>query len=154
MSSPNYQALPLRVHGPEGLSSPRPRPTSKKRKALVLATVFVTLATAAPAAGSLKAKLDRALVARGVSSSQTGAIVYDRAQSRFVYRHNSLLALRPASNEKLPVAVTALSVLGPTFKIPTELHAEGHLAAGGVWRGRLILAPGSAAAGGRTRPVL
>jgi serine-type D-Ala-D-Ala carboxypeptidase/endopeptidase (penicillin-binding protein 4) len=74
-----------------------------------------------------------------VSSSRTGAIVYDLARSRFVYKHNGLRALKPASNEKLPVAVTALSVLGPTFKISTALHADGHLAAGGVWRGRLIL---------------
>ena len=93
---------------------------------------------AAPADGSLKTKLDRALRAQGVSSSKTGAIVYDLSRSRFVYRHNTLLGLKPASNEKLPVAVTALSVLGPTFKFRTELRAEGHQS-GSVWQGRLVL---------------
>ena len=64
--------------------------------------------------------------------------MYDLAHRRFVYRHNTLRALKPASNEKLPVAVTALSVLGTNFKFRTELRAEGHQT-GDVWEGRLVL---------------
>jgi len=73
-----------------------------------------------------------------VSSSQTGAIVYDLSKNAFVYRRNTGLALKPASNEKLPVAVTALSILQPGYTIPTELRAQGHQT-GSVWNGRLIL---------------
>lgn len=65
--------------------------------------------------------------------------MYDLERSRFAYRHNAGLALEPASNAKLPVAVTALSVLGPGFRFTTKLHAEGSLKAGGVWKGRLVL---------------
>jgi D-alanyl-D-alanine carboxypeptidase/D-alanyl-D-alanine-endopeptidase (penicillin-binding protein 4) len=73
-----------------------------------------------------------------VSSSQTGAIVYDRSKGAYVYRHSPRLALKPASNEKLPVAVASLSILGPGYTIPTELRGDGHKS-GSVWNGRLIL---------------
>ena len=86
----------------------------------------------------MKTRLDRALRAHGVSSSQTGATVYDLSKNAFVYRRNAVLALKPASNEKLPVAVTALSILQPGYTIPTELRAQGNQT-GSVWNGRLIL---------------
>jgi D-alanyl-D-alanine carboxypeptidase/D-alanyl-D-alanine-endopeptidase (penicillin-binding protein 4) len=138
MRSAHYRAPRGWVHGPEGLSSPHRRPIARTRAAFALA-VLAAFALAGPAAGSLQTKLDRALKARGVSSSQTGAIVFDLKRSRFVYRHNARRALKPASNEKLPVAVTALSVLGKDFKIPTQLIGEGRALAGGIWKGRLVL---------------
>jgi len=138
MSTTDYQSLPRRVHGPEGLSSRRFRPISWKRALVVLTATFVVLAAASPATGSLKTRLDRALRVQGVSSSQTGAIVYDLSLDAYVYRKNQALALKPASNEKLPVAVTALSILQPGYTIPTELRAKGHQT-GSVWNGKLIL---------------
>ena len=138
MSTTDYQSLPRHVHGPEGLSSPRFRPISGKRALVVLTAAFVVLAAASPATGSLKTRLDRALRVQGVSSSQTGAIVYDLSLDAYVYRKNEALALKPASNEKLPVAVTALSILQPGYTIPTELRAKGHQT-GSVWNGKLIL---------------
>ena len=138
MSTTDYQSLPRHVHGPEGLSSPRFRPISWKRALVVLTAAFVVLAAASPATGSLKTRLDRALRVQGVSSSQTGAIVYDLSLDAYVYRKNQALALKPASNEKLPVAVTALSILQPGYTIPTELRAKGHQT-GSVWNGKLIL---------------
>ena len=75
---------------------------------------------------------------QGVSSSRTGAIVYDLSKNAYVYRKNSTLPLEPASNEKLPVAVTALSILRPGYTIPTELRAQGNRS-GSVWNGKLIL---------------
>ena len=138
MSTTDYQSSPRHVHGPEGLSSPRFRPISWKRALVVLTAAFVVLAAASPATGSLKTRLDRALRVQGVSSSQTGAIVYDLSLDTYVYRKNQALALKPASNEKLPVAVTALSILQPGYTIPTELRAKGHQT-GAVWNGKLIL---------------
>jgi len=138
MSTTDYQSLPRPVHGPEGLSSRRFRPISGKRALVVLTAAFVVLAAASPATGSLKTRLDRALRVQGVSSSQTGAIVYDLSLDAYVYRKNRALALKPASNEKLPVAVTALSILQPGYTIPTELRAQGHQT-GAVWNGKLIL---------------
>ena len=96
------------------------------------------LALAGPASATLKAKLDRALRAPGISSGQTGAIVYDLERKTTVYRHNRAISLKPASNEKLAVAVTALSTFGPGYTIPTELRAQGHQS-GSVWHGRLVL---------------
>jgi D-alanyl-D-alanine carboxypeptidase/D-alanyl-D-alanine-endopeptidase (penicillin-binding protein 4) len=105
---------------------------------VVFAAAFVVLAAASPATGSLKNRLDRALRAPGISSSQTGAIVYDLSKDAYVYRKNQAVALKPASNEKLPVAVTALSILQPGYTIPTELRAQGHRT-NSVWNGKLIL---------------
>ena len=51
-----------------------------------------------------------------------------------VYRHNQLVPYRPASNEKLTVAVTALDRLGPGFRIPTEVLGVGALDGAGVWQ--------------------
>jgi serine-type D-Ala-D-Ala carboxypeptidase/endopeptidase (penicillin-binding protein 4) len=138
MSTTDYRDRPRVVHGPEGLSSRQARPISWTRGLVILTAVFVALAAAAPATGSLKTRLDKALRAHGVSSSQTGAIVYDLSKSAYVYRRNPDRALKPASNEKLPVAVTALSILQPGYTIPTELRAQGHQT-GSVWNGRLIL---------------
>jgi len=64
---------------------------------------------------------------------------FDLSSSSIVYRHNQLVPYRPASNEKLTVAVTALDRLGPQSRIPTEVLGEGRLNSAGVWRGRLIL---------------
>jgi D-alanyl-D-alanine carboxypeptidase/D-alanyl-D-alanine-endopeptidase (penicillin-binding protein 4) len=90
------------------------------------------------ASASLQTKLDRALRVRGISSAQTGGVVFDLKRSRFVYSHYPKLALKPASNEKLTVAATALSTFGVGYQIPTELRGAGHQA-GNVWQGRLIL---------------
>ena len=138
MSTSDYGTWPRPVHGPEGLSSRRLRPISWKRALVVLTSAFVTLAVVAPATATLKSRLDRALRAQGVSSSQTGAIVFDLSKDAYVYRKNSTVALKPASNEKLPVAVSALSILGPRYTIPTELRRQGHRT-GTVWHGKLIL---------------
>jgi D-alanyl-D-alanine carboxypeptidase/D-alanyl-D-alanine-endopeptidase (penicillin-binding protein 4) len=138
MSTTDYRAWPSPVHGPEGLSSPRVRPISWKRALVLLTAAFVLLGAASPAAASLQTRLDRALRAQGVSSSHTGAIVYDLSKQAYVYRKNPSLALKPASNEKLSVAVTALSILRPSYTIPTELRAQGHQS-GSVWNGKLIL---------------
>lgn len=138
MSTTDYGSWPRPVHGPEGLSSRPRRPISWTRALLALTAVFVALAAAAPAGATLKTRLDRALRAQGVSSSQTGAIVFDLSQNAYVYRKNSAISLKPASNEKLPVAVTSLSILGPGYTIPTELRGQGRQT-GTIWHGRLIL---------------
>jgi serine-type D-Ala-D-Ala carboxypeptidase/endopeptidase (penicillin-binding protein 4) len=103
-----------------------------------LTAAFVVLAAASPATGSLKTRLGRALRAPGISGSQTGAIVYDLSKDAYVYRKNQAVALKPASNEKLPVAVTALSILQPGYTIPTELRGQGHQT-DSVWNGKLVL---------------
>src|SRR5262245_6723994 len=108
MSTTDYRSQQRSFHGPEGPSSGRVGPISWPRTLVLLTAALVALATASPATGTLKARLDRALRVHGVSSSQTGAIVYDLSKDAYVYRHNHDLALKPASNEKLPVAASSL----------------------------------------------
>jgi D-alanyl-D-alanine carboxypeptidase/D-alanyl-D-alanine-endopeptidase (penicillin-binding protein 4) len=110
-----------------------------KRLALALLAGALLAALAAPAASaSLKTKLADALDASRVAPSRTGAMVFDLDASATVFRHNRLLSLRPASNEKLTVAVAALDELGPRFRIETKVWGHGDLV-DGVWQGRLVL---------------
>jgi serine-type D-Ala-D-Ala carboxypeptidase/endopeptidase (penicillin-binding protein 4) len=110
------------------------------RRSIAALAVLLTLAFSSTAsAASLQTRLARALATPGVSSSWTGAFVYDLSRSRVVFGHNRNLSLRPASNEKLAVAVTALERLGPTSLISTQVRGEGSLTANGAWRGRLVL---------------
>jgi D-alanyl-D-alanine carboxypeptidase/D-alanyl-D-alanine-endopeptidase (penicillin-binding protein 4) len=109
------------------------------RISAVVAGIILALTLAAPSAAGLREALARALVTPGVSSSATGAFVYDLSRSSIVYRHNASLSLRPASNAKLTVAVTALDRFGPALRIQTDVLSEGALDADGVLHGRLVL---------------
>lgn len=110
-----------------------------RRLSALAAAVAVALATAAGAAASpLAERLDRALTVPGVSWSSTGVLALDLRTGGFVYGRNADLPLRPASNEKLAVALAALDELGPRYRIPTRVLGEGYLD-GTVWRGRLVL---------------
>ena len=98
------------------------------------------LTVTAPAGATLRERLTRALRTPGVSWSATGAWAYNLGRSRIVYRHNQLTPYRPASNEKLTVAATALDRLGVHFRMPTDVFGEGSLdTTTGVWHGRLLL---------------
>ena len=108
---------------------------------LAAAALLAALASgvaAAPADAALGKRLTRALTSPGVSWSRTGAIAIDLASGRPLYARNARLSLRPASNEKLAVAVAALDELGGGARIPTEVRGEG-ARDGSVWRGRLVL---------------
>ena len=97
------------------------------------------LAASAPATATpLGTQLQRALTVPGISWSATGVVAIDLPTGNVVYRRNRALALRPASNEKLAVALAALVELGPSFRIATRVLGEG-TRDGSVWRGRLVL---------------
>jgi serine-type D-Ala-D-Ala carboxypeptidase/endopeptidase (penicillin-binding protein 4) len=123
-----------RLHGPIGLSSSRVGP----RTLAVLAVVALALAAGDALAAPLGERLTRALTVRGVAWSATGAVAVDLRTGEVIYARNHNRALRPASNEKLPVALAALEELGPSFRIPTRVFGEGTLH-GSEWRGRLVL---------------
>lgn len=98
------------------------------------------LTVSAPAGATLRDRLTRALRTPEVSWSATGAWVYNLDRSRIVYRHNQLIPYRPASNEKLTVAATALKRLGVNFRMRTDVFGVGSLnTTTGVWHGRLLL---------------
>jgi len=96
------------------------------------------LATSVPAPAALPGDLTRALTVRGVSWQATGALVLDLEHGGLVYTRHANRPLRPASNEKLVVALAALDRLGPAARIPTRVLGRGSVSES-TWRGALIL---------------
>jgi len=86
---------------------------------------------------SLRQRLSAALA--GYHGAGTGAIAVDLTTGKAVFARNAGASLLPASNEKLALTYAALVVLGPTFRMRTELLGEGHLRDGVVWEGDLVL---------------
>jgi D-alanyl-D-alanine carboxypeptidase/D-alanyl-D-alanine-endopeptidase (penicillin-binding protein 4) len=135
----DYREPGEQKHGPGGPSSKSWRPTFGRRTATALGALALLLALSGPAGATLRDRLTRALHAPGISWSATGAWAYDLDHSRIVYGHNSRVPFRPASNEKVTVAVTALDRLGPQFRIPTEALSRGTVDGAGVLHGALFL---------------
>src|SRR5262249_18875750 len=73
-----------------------------------------------------------------LSLASTGAIVLDLQSGDTVYALNAQTPFAPASTEKLPLALTALQKLGPTFRTKTAVLGMGALK-DGVWQGDLYL---------------
>ena len=110
---------------------------------LAAATVAVVAFSLVPAAqagsrSAFQAQLARALHARHVSPARTGAIVLDLESGTDLFAHNPRLGLRPASNEKLATTYAALTALGPSFRIETDVLGEG-TQDGATWQGNLVL---------------
>ena len=74
----------------------------------------------------------------GVSWASTGAVAIDLGTGVAFYGRNVSRSFRPASNEKLTVALAALDELGANHRIPTQVLSAGSLD-GAVWRGHLFL---------------
>ena len=111
------------------------------RFAASAAAVVAFLLVPAAQAGSrteLQTHLARALHAARVSPARTGAIVFDLQAGSLLFAHNPRLSLRPASNEKLATTYAALTALGPSFRIETDVLGEGEQS-GATWRGNLVL---------------
>ena len=101
--------------------------------------MLLGLASPARAADpTLTTRLDRALKVPNVDPSRTAALAVDLRTGTVVYARNQSLALLPASNQKLPVAYTALALLGPGYRFHTEVVGSGTLV-GDIWHGDLWL---------------
>jgi D-alanyl-D-alanine carboxypeptidase len=117
------------------------RKTVPLRLAAAAVAIVAFLLVPAAQAGSrseFQAHLARALHARHVSPGRTGAIVLDLQTGAKLFVHNPLLALRPASNEKLATTYAALTALGPSFRIDTDVLGDGQQD-GVTWQGNLVL---------------
>ena len=112
-----------------------------RRLAAALATIVAFFLAPAAQAGSrngFQQQLARALHARHVSPTQTGAVVLDLRTGQTLFAEHSRLALRPASNQKLATTYAALTALGPSFRIETDVLGDGRQI-GTTWRGNLVL---------------
>ena len=108
---------------------------------VVLLCVLVAPATSYSAdAGTrdLTARLTKSLRSPYVALDRTGAIAMDAVTGEVLYAHNATLPLVPASNEKLPVAWTALILLGPGYRFHTDVLGTGERS-GATWDGDLFL---------------
>lgn len=105
---------------------------------LVAAAALAATAAATPHATPLATRLARALAVPHVPPSRSAAVAVDLADGRTVFARHQALALVPASNQKLAIAYTALSVLGPEQRFDTMVYGEGELL-GHTWRGDLVL---------------
>jgi D-alanyl-D-alanine carboxypeptidase/D-alanyl-D-alanine-endopeptidase (penicillin-binding protein 4) len=112
------------------------RPTVVARIACALAAALALASPPAGAATSLRARLHAALA--GFAGSGTGVLAVDLASGRAVYAQHANASLLPASNQKLALTYAALVVLGPSFRMRTEVLGEGRFD-GTAWRGNLIL---------------
>jgi len=111
------------------------------RSAAAVVAIVAFFGVPAAQAGSRSAfqtQLARALHARHVSPSRTGAVVFDLQAGTMLFAHNARLSLRPASNEKLATTYAALTALGPSFRIETDVLGEG-AQSGTTWQGNLVL---------------
>jgi serine-type D-Ala-D-Ala carboxypeptidase/endopeptidase (penicillin-binding protein 4) len=112
-----------------------------RRFAAAVSAIAAFLLVPAAQAGSRDAfqqHLSRALRSPHVSPLRTGAVVLDLKTGRTLFAQNSRLPLRPASNEKLATTYAALTALGPSFRIETDVLGEGQQT-GATWRGNLVL---------------
>ncbi len=73
---------------------------------------------------------------RGYHGAGTGAIAVDLTTARPCSRTNAGASLLPAIQRELALTYAALVVLGPTFRMRTELLGEGHLRDGRRLGGR------------------
>jgi D-alanyl-D-alanine carboxypeptidase/D-alanyl-D-alanine-endopeptidase (penicillin-binding protein 4) len=106
--------------------------------AVAIVAFLLVPAAQAGSRSTFQQQLARALRGKHVSPARTGAIVLDLETGQTLFAHNSLLALRPASNEKLATTYAALTALGPTFRIETDVLGNGRQS-GATWRGSLVL---------------
>jgi D-alanyl-D-alanine carboxypeptidase/D-alanyl-D-alanine-endopeptidase (penicillin-binding protein 4) len=106
--------------------------------ALLASLVLSGLAAAATEGAPLEKRLARALARPGVSPSLTGALAIDVRRGVVVFDRNAAKPFRPASTEKLAVALAALDELGPAYRTETVVLGAGSRR-GKIWRGNLVL---------------
>jgi serine-type D-Ala-D-Ala carboxypeptidase/endopeptidase (penicillin-binding protein 4) len=119
-----------------------------RRRRIVLFAAVAALAVPATAAAAgptpttqLQRKLAQALHVPHVSPARSAAIALDLTSGATVFTQNPSLSLAPASNEKLPITFASLLMLGPTYRLETDVLGEGQLE-GTTWTGRLVLRGG------------
>jgi D-alanyl-D-alanine carboxypeptidase/D-alanyl-D-alanine-endopeptidase (penicillin-binding protein 4) len=105
---------------------------------VAIVALFLVPAAQAGSRTAFQAQLARALHAQRVSPALTGAVVLDLDTGSTLFAQNPRLRLRPASNEKLATTYAALTALGPSFRIETDVLGDGQQS-GTTWQGNIVL---------------
>ena len=115
-----------------------------KRRRLAPVLVLAALATPVAAAATqspLQARLAKALRVPHVAPARSAAVAMDLATGSVLFTQNQALPLAPASNEKLPLTYAALSNLGASYRIETDVLGEGSQT-GTTFDGSIVLKGG------------
>ena len=105
-----------------------------------LLLLFFLLLT--PAHAQITPTLDKILSAPALKGGVTGAIVCRVSDGKTLYAHNADLRLIPASNRKLWTAAAALGLLGPNFRVSTDVLAAARPDGNGLLTGSVYLRGG------------
>ena len=89
----------------------------------------------------LQERLAKALRVPHVAPASSAAVAMDLATGSVLFTQNQALPLAPASNEKLPLTYAALSNLGASFRIETDVLGEGSQT-GTTFDGSIVLKGG------------
>ncbi len=114
-----------------------------RRAAILLAAAFAAVLLLAVSGAQASQVCDqmRGMLTQG--GGQASGLIVVEAESGNVVCAQAPGRLRPlASNMKLFTTSTALSRLGPDFRIPTKVFSDGRLDSGGVLHGSLYLQGG------------
>jgi D-alanyl-D-alanine carboxypeptidase/D-alanyl-D-alanine-endopeptidase (penicillin-binding protein 4) len=115
---------------------------NRRRLAALIALIALGAPAATPAGrtqdAQLERRLARALHVPHVAPARSAAVALDLASGAVLFGQNPGLPLAPASNEKLPLTYAALTQLGPTYRIETDVLGEGQQD-GTQWTGTLVL---------------
>lgn len=75
-------------------------------------------------ANSLKKRVKELLDDEIFERTQVGIYIYDLSDDHLVFAHNERQCMRPASNEKIVTAITALHRLGTNYELGTNLYVR------------------------------
>jgi serine-type D-Ala-D-Ala carboxypeptidase/endopeptidase (penicillin-binding protein 4) len=115
-----------------------------KRRRLAPVLILALLATPVAAGAQqtpLQERLAKALRVPHVAPASSAAVAMDLATGSVLFTQNQALPLAPASNEKLPLTYAALSNLGASFRIETDVLGEGSQT-GTTFDGSIVLKGG------------
>jgi D-alanyl-D-alanine carboxypeptidase/D-alanyl-D-alanine-endopeptidase (penicillin-binding protein 4) len=114
------------------------------KRRLVGLLILIALGTPVVAGAQqtpLQTRLAKALRVPHVAPARSAAVALDLATGNVLFTQNQGLSLAPASNEKLPLTYAALTTLGPTYRIETDVLGEGEQD-GTTFSGTLVLRGG------------
>jgi serine-type D-Ala-D-Ala carboxypeptidase/endopeptidase (penicillin-binding protein 4) len=77
-----------------------------------------------------------------LAGSADGAYVYDLSAKQALFSQRASTMRAPASVEKLYTATAALTKMGATARLSTNVYGVGQLLPGGVWEGNIYLRGG------------
>lgn len=104
-----------------------PRRMAMARLATVTAVLALSgCATLGLSGGSVdRDAIDRVIDTPPIDQLHIGVYAVDAASGRTLYRRNEHRKFVPASNQKILITATALSLLGPDYRFRTEFVADG-----------------------------